>query len=309
MSSDWRQLLRDYLRVRRALGHQLRGVESLLRAFIDHLEAQHANTITVEHALAFATAPPGLSARGRALRLSAIRCFTRWAATIDPTIQVPPARLLPARPTRAVPYIYTGEQVSALLAAADQLRPAIRAASIRTLIALMSATGIRTGEALGLDVTDLDLSTDTLTVTGKYGKVRVLPLHPSVRTGLSDYLQERHRLLPAPACPALLISSTGRRLRPGTVHPIFAVLRDAAGLAPTPDAARPRLHDMRHTFAVTTMLEAYQSGADPAVVLPVLSTWLGHAQPSDTYWYLTGTPQLLAAAADRLAHQRNRRPR
>lgn len=302
-------MVADYLRVRRALGHQLRGVERVLDGFVDHLQAQHADTVTVEHALAFATAPPGLSARGRALRLSAIRCFTRWASTIDASIQVPPDRLLPARPTRAVPHIYTGEEISALLRAAEQLRPAIRAASFHALIALMSAAGIRTGEALGLDVADLDLTRDTLTVTGKYGKVRVLPLHPSVRAGLTGYLQQRNRLLPASTCPALLISSTGRRLSPSIAHATFAGLRQAAGLASAHEGSPPRLHDMRHTFAVTTMLEAYHSGADPALVLPVLSTWLGHAEPSDTYWYLTATPELLAAAADRLARQHDQEPR
>lgn len=301
MSSDWRQQVRDYLQVRRALGHQLRGVEPLLNSFIDHLAAVHAEAITVEQALAFATAPRGLSARSRALRLSAIRCFTRWAATLDPTIEVPPARLLPARPTRAVPFIYSDEQIDALLASAAQLQPAILAASIHTLIALMSATGIRTGEALALDVTDLDVATETLTVTGKYGKVRVLPLHPTVRDGLTHYLDERTRLLPAPTCPALLISATGKRLRATVVHPVFAALRQDVGLVPT-DGRPARLHDMRHSFAVATMLEAYRSGADPAVTLPILSTWLGHAQPGDTYWYLTATPELLAAAVDRLAH-------
>lgn len=219
-------------------------------------------------------------------------------------MQVPPARLLPARPTRAAPYIYGDDQIQALLAATDQLRPAIRAATFHTLIALMAATGVRTGEAIGLDVTSLDLAAATLRVTGKYGKTRLLPLHPSVLSGLTDYLDARARLLPAGACPALLISTTGRRLSPSTVHPTFRAVAKAARLEPVSSACRPRLHDLRHTFAVTTMLDAYRSGADPAAVLPILSTWLGHTDPSDTYWYLTGTSELLAAAADRLEHHR-----
>jgi len=175
---------------------------------------------------------------------------------------------------------------------------------LHTLIALMAATGIRTGEAIGLDVTSLDHAAATLRVTGKYGKTRLLPLHPSVLAGLTDYLDARARLLPTGNCPALLISSTGRRLPPSTVHPTFRAVAEAAGLRPASIACRPRLHDLRHTFAVTTMLDAYRSGANPAVVLPILSTWLGHADPSDTYWYLTGTSELLAAATERLeAHQ------
>jgi len=298
------QLLDDYLRVRRALGYKLEGTEALLTQFLAYLHDHDADTITIEHALGFATAPTGVSARWHALRLSAIRCFARWAAVSDPRVQVPPARVLPARPTRAAPYIYREQEIQALLAAADQLRPTIRAATLHTLIALMAATGIRTGEAIGLDVNSMDREAATLRVTGKYGKTRLLPLHPSVLAGLTQYLDTRARLLPAAACPALLISTTGRRLPPSTVHTTFRCLVANAQLEPASTACHPRLHDLRHTFAVTTMLQAYQSGSDPAAVLPILSTWLGHTEPSDTYWYLTGTSELLAAAADRLAHHR-----
>lgn len=274
-------LLSDYLRVRRALGFKLEGTEILLTQFLAYLHEHVADTITIEHALRFATAPAGASSRWHALRLSAIRCFTRWAAASDPRIQVPPRRLLTA---------------------AHQLHPAIRAATIHTLIALMASTGTRTGEALALDLTSLDLAAGTLLVTGKYGKTRLLPLHPTVRAGLLGYLDTRAQLLPAGACPALLIPSTGRRLPPSTVHPAFRAVVHDAGIDPGSGACRPRLHDLRHTFAVTTMLDAYRSGANPATVLQILSTWLGHADPADTYWYLTGTSELLAAAADRLAH-------
>lgn len=307
MSQALTPLLGDYLRVRRALGFKLQGTEVLVTQFLAYLDDHDADTITIEHALGFATAPAGASARWHALRLSAIRCFARWAAASDPSVQVPPARLLPARPTRAAPYIYGDDQIQALLAAADQLQPTIRAATFHTLIALMAATGVRTGEAIGLDVTSLDPAAGTLRVTGKYGKTRLLPLHPSVSSGLIDYLDARARLLPAGACPALLISTTGARMAPSTVHTTFRAVVRAAGLEPGSAACRPRLHDLRHTFAVTTMLDAYRSGADPAAVLPILSTWLGHADPADTYWYLTGTSELFAAAADRLAHHRSGR--
>lgn len=291
------QLLDDYLRVRRALGFKLEGTQGLLTQFLAYLHEHDADTITIEHALGFAIAPVGASVRWQALRLSAIRCFARWAATSDPSVQVPPAR-----PTRAAPYIYTEHQIQALLEAADQLRPAIRAATFHTLIALMSATGIRTGEAIGLDVASLDRAAATLRVIGKYGKTRLLPLHSSVANGLIDYLGARARQLPAGACPSLLISSAGRRLPPSTVHLTFRTVANAAGLEPASAVCRPRLHDLRHTFAVTTMLRAYQSGGDPAATLPILSTWLGHTEPRDTYWYLTGTSELLAAATDRLEH-------
>jgi integrase/recombinase XerD len=290
----------DYLRLRRSLGYKLEGAERLLFAFIDYLQARGADAATVEHAVGFATAPADASPRWQSLRLSAVRCFARWAHLQDPTVQVPPARLLPARPTRAAPYIYTDHQIAALLDTARQLRPAIRAATIHTLVALMAATGIRTGEALGLDLADLDEQAATLTVTGKYGKTRMLPLHATVLDGLTAYLRERNRLLPAAICPALLVSARGTRLKPQLVHPTFRGLADRVGLTPASSASRPRLHDLRHTFAVSTMLDAYRSGSDPAATLPVLATWLGHADPNDTYWRLTGTAELLAAATDRL---------
>ncbi|HEY8827679.1 MAG TPA: tyrosine-type recombinase/integrase [Jatrophihabitantaceae bacterium] len=294
------ELVADYLRVRRSLGYKLNDAEYILDRFVVYLREHDAHGVSVEHTLGFATAPSGASPRWQALRLSAVRCFARWAHCQDTDIEVPPARLLPARPTRVAPYIYTADQIQALLAAADLLQPGIRAATFRTLIGLMAATGIRTGEAVGLDIASLDLQSHTLTVRGKYEKIRMLPLHPTVADALTGYLDQRDRLLPAAACPALLISSRGTRLRPPNVQETFRGLVQQAGLRSASSSCRPRPHDLRHTFAVSTMLDAYRSGADPSVVLPVLSTWLGHAEPSDTYWYLSGTAELLAAATERL---------
>lgn len=296
------QMVADYLRVRRCLGYKLDSAEYILTRFVDYVQAgDEPRTVTIEQALAFATAPPGASRRWQALRLSAIRCFARWAHATDPSVEVPPVRLLPARPTRVAPYIYTDEQISALLDATGCLRPAIRAATYHTLIGLMAATGIRTGEAVGLDITSLDRHMGALTVTGKYGKTRKLPLHQTVTDALTRYLDLRNKLLPAADCPALLISTRCKRLCTKVVQHTFRQLRVDAGLTTASTACRPRLHDLRHRFAVVTMLDAYTSGADPAAVLPLLATWLGHAEPSDTYWYLTGTAELLAAATDRLA--------
>jgi integrase len=285
MTAAWRDMVVDYLRVRRSLGFKLEYTERLLFKFIDYLHAHDADAMTIEHAVRFATAAEGASPRWQALRLSAVRCFSRWALAQDPTVQIPPARLLPARVTRAAPYIYTDSEVAALLNAASQLRPPIRAATFRTLVALMASTGIRTGEAIGLNISDLDQRAATLTVTGKYGKVRQLPLHPTVLKGLTKYLDERDRLHSAATCPALLVSLRGTRLVPQSVHPTFRRIADSAGLHPVSSACRPRLHDLRHTFAVATMLSAYRSASDPGAVLPVLATWMGHADPNDTYWY------------------------
>jgi site-specific recombinase XerD len=297
-------MVADYLRVRRSLGYKLDHAEYILTRFADYLQASDApDPVTVAHALAFATAPPGASPRWQALRLSAIRGFARWAHTLDPSVEVPPRRLLPARPTRTAPYIYTDAQIAALLDAAARLHPAIRAATHRSLIALMATTGIRTGEAIGLDVGSLDPHAGTLTVTGKYGKTRKLPLHQSTVAALTHYLQLRSQVLPAAGCPALLISTRGNRLCPSTVHQTFRQLTVEAGLPMRSGACRPRPHDLRHAFAVAAMRDAYTGGADPAAVLPLLATWLGHSEPSDTYWYLTGTAELLAAATERLTNR------
>jgi site-specific recombinase XerD len=296
-------MVADYLRVRRSLGYKLDHAEHILTRFVDYVQATDApHPVTVAHALAFATAPTGASRRWQALRLSAVRGFARWAHTVDPTIEVPPTRLLPpARPTRTAPYIYTNAEIAALLDAAARLRPAIRAATYHTLIALMATTGIRTGEAVGLDIASLDPQASTLTVTGKYGKTRKFPLHQTTADALTQYLDLRNELLPAADCPALLISTRANRLHPRVVQHTFRQLRAQTGLQAVSTACRPRLHDLRHAFAVSTMRDAYTSGADPAAVLPLLATWLGHSEPSDTYWYLTGTAELLAAATDRLA--------
>jgi site-specific recombinase XerD len=295
-------MVADYLRVRRSLGFKLDHAEYILTRFVNHVQtAEGAQTVTMAHALAFVTAPAGASRRWQALRLSAVRCFAQWAQTLDPTIEVPPKRLLAARPARTAPYIYSNAEIGALLDAAGQLRPAMRAATYRTLIALMAATGIRTGGAIGLNIASLDQQAETLTVTGKYGKTRKLALHQTVAEALARYLDRREELLPAADCPALLISTRGTRLRASVVQQTFRQLGVDTGLRARSSACRPRLHDLRHTFAVSTMLDAYTCDADPTAILPLLATWLGHSEPSDTYWYLTGTAELLAAATDRLA--------
>lgn len=308
--SGLEQMVTDYLRVRRSLGYKLDHAEYILTRFADYVQASQApHPLTVAHALGFATAPPGASQRWQAPRLSAIRGFARWAHTLDPTIEVPPTRLLPARPTRTAPYLYTDAEIAALLDAAARLRPAIRAATHHSLIALMATTGIRTGEAIGLDIDSLDPQASTLTVTGKYGKTRKLPLHPSTVDALTQYLQVRSRVLPAAVCPALLISTRGNRLCPSSVHSTFRQLTVEAGLPTRSGACRPRPHDLRHAFAVATMRDAYTRGGDPAAVLPLLATWLGHSEPSDTYWYLTGTAELLAAATERLNSHHSDQPK
>jgi integrase len=240
------QSLAGYLAVRRSLGYKLERPEKLLGQFIGWLEDAGAATVTTQHALAWATLPDR-DPYWHAYRLSVARGFAIYLHTIDPAAEVPPAGLIPARPRRATPYLYCGADITALITAAASLRFPLRAATYQTLIGLLAATGMRVGEAIRLDRPDLDLAAGIITVRqSKFGKTRLLPLHPSTVTALRDYLRLRDRLCPHPATPAVLISPAGTRLLYCHVHATWKLLTAAAGLAPRSAACRPRIHDLRH---------------------------------------------------------------
>jgi integrase len=230
-----------------------------------------------------------------------VRGFAAYLHTLDPAVEIPATDLLPWRPRRAIPYLYSPTDIAALLTAAESLPTPLRRATIGTLIGLLAVTGIRVGEALALDREDLDGEHGLLVVRhGKFGKSRELVLHPTTVAALRDYLRERDRLHPAPVSPALLISTAGTRLLYCNVHWTFRRLMQRAGLAPRSAACRPRIHDLRHSFAVNAMLDAYAHGHDGQRRLTLLSTYLGHVDPAGTYWYLSASPELLAIAAQRL---------
>jgi integrase/recombinase XerD len=291
----------DYLRVRRALGFQLVGTGRLLAQFADFAERVGAEAITTDLALQWATVPEGCSVTWHAQRLGAVRGFARWLQAIDPATQVPPTDLLPARTRRATPYLYSEADITALMDAAGRLRRPLAAASMQTFIGLVFATGLRRGEVLGLDRGDLDPDTGVLRVReAKFHKPRELPLHASTVAALSEYATRRDRLCPRPHTTALFVSSTGNRLSASTVSAAFRDLLRQTGIEYRALGRRPRIHDARHTFAVTTLLGWYRDGGDVQARLPLLSTWLGHTDPRHTYWYLHAAPELLACVADRL---------
>ena len=297
---DLPRMVEQYLQIRRAQGSKAVDVGRILAMFCKYVDTVEAADLTVQVAVGFATAKDGLSDRSTALRLSAVRGFCRWAQTLNPGIEVPPDALLKARQTRNVPYIYTPEEISGLIAAAGGLRPGFRATTLVALIGLMAATGIRTGEACALDLANVNPVAGTLRITGKYGKIRMLPLHPTAMAALIAYAEVRTGFAPAASCPAFLVSSLGNRLRSSIADASFRQVLEQTPLGQRSRRCRPRLTDLRHTFAVNTMLQAYESGQDPTKILPVLSTWLGHAQIAETYWYLSCTPALMQAAARRL---------
>lgn len=292
-----------YLAIRRSLGFKLEDHGRLLPQFIDYLDQRGATTLTVEAALAWATKPQGVDRFRWRQRLSVVRGFARWLQPFDPATQVPPADLLAYRRTRPVPYVFLDADIDALLAAVPVvLKHPLRVATHRTLFGLLAATGMREGEAIGLDRGDVDLDAGHLTIRDtKFNKSRQIPLHASVVAELRGYAEQRDRLCPRPASSSFLISVRGLRLTGRRVRAVFTRLVEQAELAPRGGSRCPRVHDLRHGFAVTTLLDWYRDdGCDVAAKMPLLSAYLGHANPASTYWYLQSVPELMSLAARRL---------
>jgi integrase len=267
----------DYLKLRRSLGFKLERAEKLLGQYLAYLEEIGEDRVTVKNALDWAALPTNGS-RGSwwAFRLSVVRCFAGYLHAIDPAHEVPPPDALPRRIQRAVPYLYTEPEIRSLMTATDRLRGQLRRTTYRTLFGLLAVTGMRVGEAIALDRTDLDPATGVITIRqAKHGRTRELPLHPSTVTALDGYLRVRDAHFNAHVSDALFISPAGTRLIYCNVHATFRQLRTDAGLMGI--AARPpRIHDLRHRYAVQTLLDWYRDGVDVQARLPLLSTYLGH---------------------------------
>ncbi len=301
MSAGLRAAVTGHLAQQRARGYRLDGREHLLASFLDSLDASGQTRITVPAALAFATAPAGATRGWHAQRLAAVRSFAGYVHALDPAAADPvPAGLIPGKITRRVPYLYSGEETARLMDAAGRLPSPVLAASMRTLIGLLASTGIRSGEAFALDAGDLDTEAQVLTVTGKYGRKRLIALHPTAARALSDYLRFRDQHA-ADGTTALFIGQAGRRLGRTMAYPAFRSLTAGCGLEPQPGCRSPRLHDFRHALAVSTLLDAHRQGRDVDACIAVLSTHLGHIGPAHTYWYLTITPALADAVSERAA--------
>jgi integrase len=299
--SGLREAVEDYLTVRRGLGFKLGDYPWMLGEFVTYLEAAGASTVTTELALAWALRPgDGAHPSYLGKRLSVVRGFARHLQAFDPTTEVPSADLLPWRECRATPYLYSDADIAALMGAARALNPRLRAATYETLIGLLKVTGARIGELIGLDRGDVDWDEGVLLITyTKFNKHRELPLHPSTIDALRAYAHERDEVCAEPKAPSFFVSTTGNRLVYVTVQQVFARLVRDVGLRPRSQRCRPRLHDARHTFASTTLLGWYRAGVDVEAHLPLLSTYMGHANPSHTFWYLSAIPELLALAAER----------
>lgn len=295
----------DYLQMRRSVGYALRQEGRLLADFVDYCQRRGITRVTTQAALGWATQPSAASPTWWARRLAVVRGFAAHLKTVEADTEadteVPPKGLLPSRASGRTPYLFSPAQITALMAAARALAHPLRAASFEALIGLMAITGLRTGEALALDRADVDLAEGMLTIRrSKLGKSRQLPLHETTTAALAAYAARRDQLCPRPATASFFLSGAGTRLNHTNTSTTFAGLLEAAGITTPPGRRRPRPYDLRHSFAVATLLAWHTEGADVQARLPVLSTWMGHVKPSTTYWYLQAAPELLAVTARRL---------
>lgn len=301
--SALRAAAEQYLAMRRALGFRLTTQGQHLMSFVGFCEDHGADHVTADLALEWATRTTrGSSDEAyQARRLDVVRIFARHLQPLDPATEVPPDDVLSRRYRRIPPYLYPPEEITALMSAANRLDPALRAATWRTLIGLLAVTGMRQSEACHLQRDDVDLTDATLVIRdSKFGKSRQVFLHPTTAAALRAYEQARDRMLPKPHADTFLVNSRGAPLDGHNIQHTFTVLIAAAGIAAPPGRRAPRLHDLRHTFTVATMLDWYRDGDNVQARLPLLSTWLGHVDPKSTYWYLQAVPELLALAAGRL---------
>ena len=287
----------DYLRVRRALGFKLERHGRILPQLVAYLEAAGASTVTRELAISWARLPATAHPRHWAARLAIARGFAAYLQTTE----VPPAGVFAVRYQRPVPYLWSDADIRRLLVAARALRPPLKAASHEALFGLLAVTGMRVGEAVALEIDDVDLHDGVIAIgeqIAKLERARLLPLHSTTVDALKRYGAARARLCPQPRSTAFFLSAAGTALERSAVSKTLRTITIALGLRT--ETVHPRTHDLRHSFAVDTLIGWQRSGVRIDEQIAVLSTYLGHVSPADTYWYLTATPELMGLAGQRL---------
>lgn len=301
--NEFRHAIEDYLALRRALGYKLKEHGALLHSFASFLEGQKAVSITMELAIQWATLPVGVHPAHWARRLSVLRGFAQFHSASDPATEIPRRDLLWNPNARGNPYLYTDDEIQALLKAAKEIksRTGLRARTQTTALGLLVVTGMRVGELVGLDQCDVDLSKGIITIRlGKFGKSRLVPIHPSTQMALSEYVADRDKALPNPRTTKFFRSEHGGAFTHWSLRAEFVRLSCRIGIRQPTDHRGPRLHDLRHRFAVCTLLGWYRAGLDVEQELPKLSTYLGHVHVTDTYWYLSAVPELMSLVVQKL---------
>jgi integrase len=296
----------DYLRLRRGLGFKLRDTAHYLPDFVRFLDEHGASHITTHLAICWATRPVNAQPAHWARRLTMVRLFATYWKAYDPRTEVPPAGAIPGRAERTQPYLYSDDEIRRLIGAARGLRTktGLRPETYTTLFGLLAVTGMRISEIIALDRKDVDFEQGILTIRRtKFGKSRLIPVHPSTRRALSRYADRRNRIYPRPSTPSFFLGERGTRLTWWIVRWTFVQLSKQIGLRSPTDSHGPRLHDFRHRFAVQTLLGWYRAGVDVERKIPQLATYLGHTHVTDTYWYLSAIPELMQLVVARLENE------
>jgi integrase len=310
-----REASEQYLRLRRELGYKLREPAGLLRNFVAFAEREGADHVSTDLALRWAQQSPGAQPATWAGRLGVVRRFAVWLSAKDRRTEVPPAGLLPCRYRRKRPYLYSDKEIENIVRAAGRLPSAagLKGRTFATIFGLLAVTGLRVSEALALDRQDVDLKEGILRVRRtKFGKSRLVAVHESTRQILADYARARDRVVQRPATEAFFLSERGRRVTEWAARYNFAKVSREVGLRAATTNCRhgrgPRLHDMRHRFAICTLLGWYRAGTDVEREIPKLATYLGHVHVNETYWYLEAIPELLELATRRLESAKEAKP-
>ena len=289
----------DYLRLRRGLGFKLAFEGVVLPRFVEYLHAAGATSVRTELAIAWAQLPQGVAPISWSHRLGAVRGFARYMTTIDASTQVPPAGVFGGQGPRPTPYLWSEQDIRRLLTAARDLQTPFRAATYESFLGLLAVSGMRSGEAMSLQAKDVDLDAGVITVSqAKFGRTRLIPLHPSTTTQLASYAGRRGELHRQPRSKTFFVSDAGTCLKSSTVDHTFRQMVTGLGLASS--TVHPRMHDLRHAFAVRTLINWHLAGHDIETRIPALVSYLGHVSPASTYWYLSASPELMELAAGRL---------
>ena len=291
-----------YLRLRRSLGYKLMNEERMLRSFIRFLDEKKENNITVALALEWAQLPKDVQRSWQSKRLTVVRLFSQYLIAYAPKTEVSEKGLLKANTSRKTPFIYSDNQISTILnACLKEKTKGLRHLTYFTFFGLLAVTGCRIGELINLKVNHVNWKYGILEIRdSKFGKSRYLPISPSTKKQLSIYLEQRCRFGCQPGVVSYFISELGMPLTVNGVEIFFVRLSKNIGLREKDASSGPRIHDLRHTFAVKTIIDWYKSDNDVHQVMPLLSTYLGHKKPSDTYWYLSHVPELMFLAMERL---------
>lgn len=301
--STLRTLLQDYLSMRRALGYKLLSDGASLSSFVSFMEQEQAEFISTSKAFAWATLPKSAQKGRWSARLCYVRGFACYCHAFDPRTEIPPTGLLPHHYQRPIPFFFSDDHIHQLLQASLQICPSCPfvGKTYYCLFGLLSVSGLRISEALGLTLDNVDLEKGILSIySSKFGKSRLIPLHSSTVDVLANYRVCREQFLAGKQISYWFINGEAKRLSYDAVRDTFLSLLERIKLCGLPGNRKPHLHDLRHRFAVITLLQWYRAKENVEQKLPMLSTYLGHIEIKDTYWYLSAFPELMEIAAARL---------